>query len=744
MIAAAWPVTACYATAVRRRLRLGSFASWALLLAGALAVRALRFGLVFTPGGVRFPHGADELYHLRRIWFSVVNFPASLSFDSYLNHPLGAPAVWPPLFDWSIAAVARALVGPSDQAAVEAVAVWAPPVLGAAAVLAAAWLARRTFSPAAGWVTGALLAAQPAHVFYSRLGEVDHHVAVGLFLLLLIGAGMRQAGSVPGSGPRAAIVTGVAVAAALLLWPGSLLYVTVVQAFLVLQLLATAEQPAARGRARALAELHAVAAVLLLPFCAGRSWEQFGPVSPLVLSNFQPLWFGAGAAALGLVERLWAWPKLGADRLRRFGSALGLAALGLAAAWLGVPGLADSLSRAAGWFEPDPFLGVVAEIQPLLFPGGAFDPGAGSQWFSHLFWAYPLAAAWLGREAIRGRRGEVGLLLSWSAVSCALALAQGRFSDVAGPAFALVLGPALVEVVHAASRRFATRRVVVAAVVLLCGLAGASPYADSYRGDVLASLAARRGERLLFGPGARERRVLMRVAHWLKQNTPPTEGYLDPALRPAYGVLCAWGNGHLLRYYAERPMVQDNFGPYAGGTGFEQARAYYASRDEAAGAEIAERLGARYVVVTPKGSGQVPPERGSLAARLALRPGVPLPALARHRLVFAADDSDLAREPGQRPFTVAVYEVVRGARVVGRAPAGSVVRFELELAPGAGPPLPYRARAAVAATGEYEIRLPYPSEAGYVVRSGSRSGSLVLTEADVREGRTVAGPSFEP
>ena len=123
---------------------------------------------------------------------------------------------------------------------------------------------------------------------------------------------------------------------------------------------------------------------------------------------------------------------------------------------------------------------------------------------------------------------------------------------------------------------------------------------------------------------------------------------------------------------------------------------------------------------------------------------VPLPALARHRLVLAADDPGLACEPGQRTFTVAVYEAVCGARVVGRAPADSAVRFELELAPGAGPPVPYRARAALAATGEYEVRLPYPSEAGYVVRSGSRTGSLVVTEADVREGRTVAGPSFEP
>jgi asparagine N-glycosylation enzyme membrane subunit Stt3 len=382
-------------------------------------------------------------------------------------------------------------------------------------------------------------------------------------------------------------------------------------------------------------------------------------------------------------------------------------------------------------------------MRPLLFTDGPFDPGLAHDMFSYLFWAYPLAAAWLGGQAIRARRGEVGLLLTWSAAACALALLQGRFTDAAGPAFALVLGPTLALGVRAASRRFPARRAALATLTLLCVVAATSPYADSYRGDLLASLAARRGAPLEYAVRVRQRLVLERVGRWLKENTPTTEGYLDPTARPAYGVLSAWGHGHQLRYYAERPMVEDNFGPYAGGAGFEQARAYYASRDEAAGTEIADRLGARYVVAAPQGSGQSWPERGSLATRLALSPGVPLPALSRHRLVFVADDSDLAREPGRRPWTVAVYEVVQGARIVGRAPAASRVSFELSLPVGSGPPLRYRASAAVAATGDYEIRLPYPSEDGYVVQSGPRSETLVLSEADVREGRTVSGPSFE-
>jgi hypothetical protein len=198
-------------------------------------------------------------------------------------------------------------------------------------------------------------------------------------------------------------------------------------------------------------------------------------------------------------------------------------------------------------------------------------------------------------------------------------------------------------------------------------------------------------------------------------------------------------------------MVQDNFGPWGGSSGFEAARRYFASREEIQAAEIARRLGVRYVVATDRGSGQIPPREGSLALRL-----VPVPiaggglalrgpdaALTQHRLVFLADDSDLSRPRDERPWRAAVYEIVPGARVVGRAPPEQSVRFELEVPVPDRAPLRYRASARVDGAGRYEIRLPYP-ENGYAVRAGSRRGALELSEADVREGRTVAGPSFAP
>jgi dolichyl-diphosphooligosaccharide--protein glycosyltransferase len=95
---------------------------WLGLFAAAVGLRAVRFGTVLRNGELQTLFAADEFYHLRRIWFTVVNFPASLDFDFYMNQPLGAQPIWPPFFDWCIAALARVLVGADEQGAVEVVA----------------------------------------------------------------------------------------------------------------------------------------------------------------------------------------------------------------------------------------------------------------------------------------------------------------------------------------------------------------------------------------------------------------------------------------------------------------------------------------------------------------------------------------------------------------------------------------------------------------------------------------------
>ena len=195
-----------------------------------LAMRAATWPLVIGKSGIKPPDGADEFYHLRRIWYTFRRFPESLSFDSYVNYPAGGEIITAPGFDLAVAGLAKLLVDTNDQAAVEVVAAWVPPVLGALAAVAAAAIAARVFSPMAGIFAGVLLACLPGHYHTSRVGYVDHHVAVSLEVALLFGAALVVARR-PAEQKWVALsaALGLGSAAALLTWPGNLLHIALLQ-----------------------------------------------------------------------------------------------------------------------------------------------------------------------------------------------------------------------------------------------------------------------------------------------------------------------------------------------------------------------------------------------------------------------------------------------------------------------------------------------------------------------------------
>jgi dolichyl-diphosphooligosaccharide--protein glycosyltransferase len=226
-------------------------------------------------------------------------------------------------------------------------------------------------------------------------------------------------------------------------------------------------------------------------------------------------------------------------------------------------------------------------------------------------------------------------------------------------------------------------------------------------------------------------------------------------------VLSAWDVGHLVRYRAERPTVQDNFGSYADARAFERARDYYDALDEEEAYRVARELGARYALATREGSGQTfGPSPHSVGQRLwrRLGNGAPeqagpgSPALARHRLVWVRNPSGGSQGAEPAPDRVALFEIVPGARVVGAASPGAKVSVELELRAGPGR-VWYRARTEASPEGTYELRLPYPTDVAvsreveaigpYRVRVESRSAALEVREADVRAGAELSGPDFE-
>ncbi|NOZ01918.1 MAG: hypothetical protein GXP54_08535, partial [Deltaproteobacteria bacterium] len=170
-----------------------------LLTLTALAIRMGPADQVFASGRVRL-FTDDPPYHARRVAGLLEGDPDVHGIDPFVAHPFGAAACWPWGFDLVLAAVAGPFAGsPPDHAAIARATALAVPFMGALLVplvfaLASSVTDRKTALIAAGFI--ALL---PAHVDYSLVGRVDHHVLESIFVVLaalgplrLLGPGSKQ------------------------------------------------------------------------------------------------------------------------------------------------------------------------------------------------------------------------------------------------------------------------------------------------------------------------------------------------------------------------------------------------------------------------------------------------------------------------------------------------------------------------------------------------------------------------
>jgi dolichyl-diphosphooligosaccharide--protein glycosyltransferase len=747
------------------------FGSFALL---GLAIRSLRYPTVFSTIGVQLPYPGDSYYHLRRIWFSVARFPESLAFDRYASFPEGSQIPWPAAFDWTIAAAIRPFVDPADQSAVEALAVWVPALLGAANTGLIALFAARFYGRAAGWYAGLLYSVMPIGFVFSQLGVIDHHVAVALLStsMLWLAAELFSKGDraerlgaarrISAVGLSAAL--GLSMAITLLVWPGSLLHIGVLQVALGLRWLMAEDPAAARSRAVEFSISQFVLAIGIAPFALGNEWTEFGTWSPLVLSVFQPAYFGCAATLILGVQLLHEHASVGDTRRRRFISALVAALIGGLTALVVLPSLRESLLVASGWFTGgEELLAQISEMQPIFWRWGLFDLRFAIQNFGAGFLVLPLVWVPLIRRAARERSQAQGLILLWSLVFFVLTLDQWRFGNTFAGVYAVLIGALIAQWLPGLRRRLRLRSPrpafeALAFVVLVSWTVVA--FHNYYRHIVESSLGALRNQRVrALGPLHPSMRIYDQAGRWLARTTPETAGYLDASAEPEYAVLCDWAVGHLLRYRSERPMVQDNFGPYAGRDRFESAWAYFAERDEAAALEILDRLGVRYVVAGPTGAGSV---NGLAADSMARRLGTAfgsagqrlqgkrVPGLSRHRIIFFAHAGPAG---GSRSFArLGIWETVRGAQIEGHAEPGHRVVLSLDLATSSQATHVYRREVIVDDQGRYRFVVPYPTDVrfspdvtvprSYRIRGPRASGKLDVREQDVIGGATLRGPDL--
>jgi len=548
----------------------------------------------------------DDYYHLRRARFAVAHFPRTILFDPLMNFPAGGVAIWPPLFDLTLALPSRLLHGPNASGpAVEREAAWVPLLFAAGSIALAGFLARRLYGAAAGAAAALFVAVSPGHLLWSQYGHVEQHVAESFFGLAALvaflasrdGVGKRDTGHgtrKEGNARREAIA-GVVLASAVLAWQGSVYWGAIFALALFLEALLTR-----RSVFRAAALTLGVPAVLVGAATAAWTSGLPMPFTYVSFGFFQPLFLAAIGVGTVLLDTI-------ACLARRCLSPKGILLRGafLAAALAAVvpfaPDLVRSFAGGVGYVAgrtqeasghggyvsyPTAWLKGIFEARPLFADG----PALPARHLSLALFFTPVAIVIWARRALTRKRGSGvhAALAVWGAVTLFLALSQRVNEYYAVPLCAL----ALVE----AGRRAAAwirkwspprRRPPRARVAALVGLVLALPMAAGVVEEVRSNRVA--GSDLFATLGWMRRAIPRRVDPYNPRLLGPRPGDAIPPDTRA--VLAPWSLGHLLLYEAELPVVANNFG-----YGFLDSIRFFLAPSEEEALAIARAHRARWIL----------------------------------------------------------------------------------------------------------------------------------------------------
>ena len=605
-----------------------------VFLFGVAAALAIGVGLrlstreQLTAGGRARALTSDDNYHLRRARFAAAHYPRTIFFDPLMNFPKGGVGIWPPLFDVALATPARLLHGASaSPESVERAAMWVPLVFAAGSIVLAGLLGRLVAGAASGAVLALFLAICPGHILWTQYGHTDQHVAESFFGLLVLWLFLRtrdrdavsppltpscrppasrealpsaaagaeaKRGEPPRTPPRGErgkeVLTGVALALAVLAWQGAIYWGAVIALSLFLEALATR-----RSVLRPAVLILGGSALLTAPATVLWLSGARPPFTYVSFGFFQPLFLAAlagGTVLLDTVLRAARGQLTRRDAGWRFAVLAGaaLAVLPFAGGlWLGlargvgyVAGKTNEASGATGYVSyPKNWLSGIFEARPLLADGLALPV----RQLSAAFFLSPLVLLLWAVRAARGTRPGLHIALAvWGAVTLFLALSQRLNVYYAAPLAGLCLIEAA-GILAGPSGRTARARTALA---VLGAVALALPMASGVR-DELSAVRV---------PGS----DLFDTLEWMRRRLPHAIDAYDarllspeapPELARAASVLAPWSLGHLILYDAELPVVANNFG-----YGFLDSIRFFLAESEEEALTIARQRRARWVLAT--------------------------------------------------------------------------------------------------------------------------------------------------
>ncbi|HOO54598.1 MAG TPA: STT3 domain-containing protein [Methanothrix sp.] len=714
----------------------------ALIVLGALMLglflRLVPARNALVGGDVLF-YGYDSFYHMRRIFYTVENFPHTLWFDSYLNHPFGHGLLWPPLFD-QVVAGASLIFGGSDRA-VEMTGALVPPVLGAGSILVLYLLAKKLFGARVGFLSAFLLVVDPKHIARTQFGCTDHDA---LESLLIFGAILLLAYALTERDRRLwfGAAVGVLMAAVAYTWLGAPIYMGAILIYATIQVaLDLRDGVPSEDTVVPLMAAFGVALLLLLPF-RDEAW--------LVPSFFGSLGGLAALAFLYLLSRLFVAKRAPWQAFVPLVAILGYLGVILSYATATTREIGSLFWRGLGYFFlSGPAKEGILEAAPIYevfdfvsLPGLSFA-------FSLFGIGVAIHYAWRSRLP----KDQV-LFLVWAVFTLTLTVFQARFLylfSISGSILVALLffwgADRTRASVKADSLKVRALHLALLAVILLPNVSGLTEIAEDrpeVAGDWLETL------------------------DWLEKNTPATEGFERPIRAGEYGVLSWWDYGNWILYQSRRPVVANNF--HAGA--MDAARFFLSEREEEAVA-IADLRDARYVVTDEKMIYRKLPaivrwidedpedyiaisadldlvtfehsERflGSVLARLHL---LDCTNLGHFRLVYESKTTTGLKFSTSE---IKIFERVEGAKIAGTTPYDKPIGVILEMESNQGRRFQYF-NSAMPVDGRYKITVPYSTDGGLETHSigpylvgpvedfaGGESRDVEVSEEAVLLGRVV-------
>ncbi len=618
----------------------------------AFLMRMLSYASVTANGSITF-NGYDDFYHMRRILYTASNFPHSLNFDSYINYPYGFEVGWPPLFDLLGGLLAKILGGGQpDLHTVEFAGALLPVILGVLTIIPLYVAAASVFDRKTAFLGAFIFAVLPAHVYISRFGAVDHHVAETLlstsayaffiFALKWAGEGSLSLTSLRKifsekkliKSLTSAVVSGFFFALLVFTWIGAPVFVSFIVLYAFIQ--TALDLKAGRNSDYLLiCTVTALLATLLftIPLSAG-SVRPGLEMSAMYLSWFQ-VFYVLSLLAGTLI--LWGFSsyisKKGLDwkyypAILILVSVAGLLSLRIFSAG----SYAFVIEGMRFFLGKGEYIGTISEAVPLFLTAQGkltFSAVLGS-----LGLCFPAAVGglfllgleWKGEKS----KPEGIFFLLWSIFFAYLALSQRRFSYLFAVNVAILTSYLLWVLLESFNFEAEIRKLLKTGPVTRKNIMPvlkaeketksktkskskvnnpSSSKKSLLEPDYFKIVSSVVLVGLVFVPcvwagfafakeGGSVDPEWEDSLRWLEASSPETSYHLEPSETPEYGVLSWWDYGNWIIYLAKRPVVSNNFQ-----TGIQDSALFFTTDSEKEAKAIMEKLKVKYVITDDQMAG---------------------------------------------------------------------------------------------------------------------------------------------